>query len=242
MTAALQQKLTRVEYFKSDNALLQNSLRYFTHTGRTVGREVETAQAVEREIAILSQLLLQFIHTPEPSAAREVEAALNRLSHIPRLPRNLPTLIAHGWLVVKMLPQVNVHLRQSIAAPTTVHADALQDAVLQYANQVEARAQRFRLLLYLVAVVLLGYLIYQFARLRLNARDLRAANDDLQREMAERQQADAALRASEERFRAITESANDAIISADGSGAIVCGTQRPAPSSAIRRRKSSALL
>src|SRR5262245_22022706 len=30
LTAALQQKLTLVEYFKSDNALLQSSLRYFT--------------------------------------------------------------------------------------------------------------------------------------------------------------------------------------------------------------------
>ena len=44
--------------------------------------------------------------------------------------------------------------------------------------------------------------------------------------MGERQQAVAALRASEERFRAITESANDAIISADSSGHIVSWNAR----------------
>src|SRR5262249_56187567 len=96
-----------------------------------------------------------------------------------------------------------------------------QDALLQYSTRAEARAQWFRVLLYLVAVMLLGSLLYQFARLRAHARDLRRANADLQREMGERQQAVAALRASEERFRAITESANDAIISADNAGCIV---------------------
>jgi PAS domain S-box-containing protein len=74
--------------------------------------------------------------------------------------------------------------------------------------------------------MLLGYLLYQFARLRANARDLRRANADLQREMGERQQAVAALRASEERFRVITESANDAIISADSAGHIVSWNAR----------------
>ena len=44
---------------------------------------------------------------------------------------------------------------------------------------------------------------------------------NLQREIAERRQAAAALRTSEERFRAITESANDAIVSVDAHGRIV---------------------
>ena len=226
LTAALQQKLTLVEYFKSDNALLQNSLRYFTHTGQNIGKLVKAEQSVAAEIAAVSHVLLRFIHTSELGAGKEAEAALNRLSANPRLQPALETIVAHGWLIVEVLPQVDNLLRQIIAAPTTAHADALQNAVLQYANTVEARAQLFRVLLYLVAVILLGYLLYQFARLRTNARDLRRANTDLEREMGERQQAVAALRASEERFRAITESANDAIISADSSGNIVSWNAR----------------
>ena len=92
--------------------------------------------------------------------------------------------------------------------------------MLQHYGRVEARAQIFRWLLYVVAVVLLGYLVALFVRLRRRARDLGRANADLRREMAERQQAELALRASEERFGAITETANEAIISADQTGAI----------------------
>jgi PAS domain-containing protein len=113
-----------------------------------------------------------------------------------------------------VLPQVDALLRRIVAAPTPARAEAVQEVVLLHSNRIEARAQAFRVSLYLAALLLLGYLLYQFGRLRSSARALRRANLELEREMAERQQAAAALRTSEERFRAITESANDAIVSA----------------------------
>jgi PAS domain S-box-containing protein len=226
LAAALHRKLTLVEYFTSDNAVLRNSMMYLTYVGQTLDARVEAEPAVAADIAALSHVLLRFTHTPELRVGQEVEAALQRLSDVPRFPQDLHTLVAHGRLMVALLPQVDTLLRQIIAAPTAAHAAAFQDALLQYTTRAEARAQRFRVLLYLVAVMLLGYLLYQFARLRVHARDLRRANADLQREMDERQQAVAALRASEERFRAITESANDAIISADSAGCIVSWNAR----------------
>jgi PAS domain S-box-containing protein len=221
LASALQQKLTLVEYFKSDNALLQNSLTYMAYAGQTLGTRIETEEAVAGEIAALSHALLRFVHTPAHRVGQEAKAVLNRLSHIPLFQEDLRVLVAHGRLIVEVLPQVDTLLRQIITTATASHVDALQHAMLQYASSVEARAQLFRILLYLIAVILLGYLLYQFMRLRANARDLRRANADLQREMDERQMAVVALRASEERFRAITESANDAIISADSAGNIV---------------------
>ena len=226
LTMALKQKLHLIEYFKSDNALLQNSLMYMTYTGQTLASRMEVEEAVTVQIATLSHALLRLMHTPERQVGQEATAVLNRLSHIPLFQQELRVLVAHGRLIVEMLPQVDTLLRQIIATPTAAHVDALQNAVLQYASRVEKRAQLFRVLLYLVAVILLGYLLYQFARLRANARALRRANADLQREMGERQQAVAALRTSEERFRAIAESANDAIISADRAGNIVSWNAR----------------
>ena len=188
LAAALHQKLTLVEYFTSDNAVLRNSLMYLTYTAQTLGTRVEAEPAVAADITALSHALLRFIHTPERAWATRSRQC-SGASHSAPFPQDLHTLVAHGRLMVEVLPQVDTLVRQIIAAPTAAHAAALQDAVLQYATRAEARAQRFRVLLYLVAVMLLGYLLYQFARLRAQARDLRRANADLQREMGERQQA-----------------------------------------------------
>jgi PAS domain S-box-containing protein len=72
--------------------------------------------------------------------------------------------------------------------------------VVQYDARRAARAQVFRLLLYLVAIALLGSLLLLFTRLQAKAR---------------------ALRTSEEHFRAITDTASEAIISTDQSWTIV---------------------
>ena len=142
LAAALHQKLTLVEYFTSDNALLRNSLTYLTYAGQTLGPRVEAEPAVAADIAALSHVLLRFIHTPEPSVGQEVGAALQRLSQTPLFPQDFQTLVAHGRLIMEVLPQVDTLLRQIIAAPTAAHAAAFQDAVLQDANRVEARAER----------------------------------------------------------------------------------------------------
>jgi PAS domain S-box-containing protein len=221
LTEALHQKITLVTYFTSDNALLRNSVLYLTYTGQTLGTHIGADPAVTADLAAFSHAMLRFMHLPDASSGHEAEAALQRLAHHAMAQSRLHALVGHGRLIFEILPQVDRHVQQIIAAPTALHVEALQDAVLQYATRVEARAQRFRTLLYGVAVLLLGYLLSQFVRLRAHARALRRANADLQQEMRERQQAVAALRTSEERFRAITESANAAIISADSAGHIV---------------------
>jgi PAS domain S-box-containing protein len=55
---------------------------------------------------------------------------------------------------------------------------------------------------------------------RAYGRDLRASNAQLSREIAERRQAEVALRESEQRYRAIAQSAHDAIITTDSRGAV----------------------
>lgn len=59
------------------------------------------------------------------------------------------------------------------------------------------------------------------ARLERQAADLQLANEQLQIEIEERKRAEEALRESEAHYRAVTHSANDAIITADGAGSIV---------------------
>lgn len=219
LATALRDKRTAVEDFKSANAVLRNSLLYLTHAPvrRSGQGKAEAAQAWSR----LSPMLLRYLQQSEPSVGYELQAALDQLSPTAAADREVQTVVRHLQLVVTLLPHVDTAVHQIVDAPTSQLVRALQDAVQRYATQVEARAQVFRLLLYLVAVTLVGYLVAQFARLRARARDLHQINADLQRAMGERQAVETALRASEERLRAITESANEAIVSVDSAGNVV---------------------
>jgi len=241
LSATLEDKLTLIEYFKSDNALLRNSSTYFVRIGRERGERAEAGisplatdrmmreqseppasvlHGITEDWPALSEAMLRFMQSPD-AGDREAQQALEHLSAVSILSTAGKALAAHGRLIVDMLPRVDALLRQIVATPLPARIEAVQDVVFWHSNRIEARAQVFRVLLYLVAVVLLGYLLYQFGRLRVSARALRRANQDLQSEMEERWQVAEALRSSEERFRAITESANDAIVSADRQGQIV---------------------
>lgn len=219
LATALQDKRNAVEDFKSANAILRNSLLYLTHAPvrRSGQGEAEVAQVWSR----LSPMLLRYLQLSEPSVGHEMQAVLDQLLPTAAADREVQTVVRHLQLVVTLLPHVDTAVHQIIGAPTPQLVRALHDAIQQYATQVETRAQVFRLLLYLVAVTLVGYLVAQFARLRARARDLHQINADLQRAMGERQAVETALRASEERLRAITESANEAIISVDSAGNVV---------------------
>jgi signal transduction histidine kinase len=184
LALAVQHKQALIEHFKSDNALLRNSLIYFDRAGQVPRSQSDRATALISEIGVLSRAMLRFTVAPEPSSNMGIRTVLDRMSKLP-LSQDLHDLVAHGQLVSQVLPKVDGQLGEIIAAPTAAHAHAMQNAVLQYSRQVEARAQVFRFLLYFAALILLGYLVYQFVRLRINAAELLRTNEELNHRIAE---------------------------------------------------------
>ncbi len=219
LAKTIRDKLMLVEHFKSDNALLRNSASYFDLVGKSVRPRANST--VARQVGRLWLAMFSFMETPEPRLGHEIRFTLDRLSKIPGLPEDYRVLVAHGRLIVAILPKLDAQLRGIIDYPVVSHENDFQNALNQYGNRVEARAQAYRLLLYLTAVVLVGYLLYQFALLRAHTLDLRLAHAKLQQETAERLQAETALHESAEQLRAITDSVHEAIVSTDGSGTIV---------------------
>ena len=187
LSQAVREKETLLEYFKADNALLRNSLTYFLHTGHILSTQTAANdRAVASAIGTLSNAMLRFVRTPQRGVSSEIRTALNHMTSGPLFRRDLHTLALHGHLIVEVLPEVDDLLGQLLAAPTTEQVRTLREASLQYYRGMEARAQTHRILLYLVAVVLLAYLVYLFNRLRANARDLTRANTSLRHEIDER--------------------------------------------------------
>ncbi|SJM96379.1 DAHL domain-containing protein [Crenothrix polyspora] len=219
LATVLQDKLAKAEYFKSDNALLRNSVMYFNLVGKALnprGKSDTPAQT-----GPLWQAMFSFMATPDPESAQAIQGELNRLAKLKPLPKDYRILLAHGGLIVKVLPKLDELLRDIIDTPITAAVDDFQIALNSHGSAAEDRAKTHRLWLYLVAVVLVGYVIYQFLRLRKYTLDLRRAHSHLQQEIVERQHAEVALRDSEEQLCAITESAHEAIVSVNSYKTIV---------------------
>ncbi len=220
LEAAAIDKLTSIEYFKSDNALLRNSLMYLTKPDTLAISEFNRDQTGSPDQVRLFHSLLRFLHTHETDAGHEVHEMLDRL-RAPEAPdQPFQVLVTHGRFIADRLPVADAVVGRIIDSETSVHARVVQDTILNYSGRVEARAQGFRVMLYVAAVILLGYLLYQFYVLRARAAELKATNHTLNLEMTERQHAEHAMRASEERLRAITESAKEAIVTADSAGSV----------------------
>jgi DNA-binding NtrC family response regulator len=81
---------------------------------------------VAAEVGALSHGLLRFLQTPDPLLGEEIIAIMDRLPSALPLPSDLPVLVAHGQLIVDVLPQVDALLRQLMATPTMTHAQALR--------------------------------------------------------------------------------------------------------------------
>ena len=82
LTEAARQKTTVVEYFKSDNALLRNSLAYLVQAALALRAKATVAeeQSVAAEVGALATLLLRFIQKPEPELGATIETLLGRQS------------------------------------------------------------------------------------------------------------------------------------------------------------------
>ncbi|MBM4202297.1 MAG: hypothetical protein FJ189_13570, partial [Gammaproteobacteria bacterium] len=148
MATAVQERLARVENFKSDNALLRNSLMYFDRAGRKL--KAPANARVAAKVAPLWQAMLSFVETVDADLGREIQSELDRIAKLPSLPDDAQALVAHGRLIVEVLPQLDELMREIIGTPTAAHVGVLQDALRDYGRQVEWRAQQYRLLLYLL--------------------------------------------------------------------------------------------
>src|SRR5580704_6609310 len=165
----IEEKLT--ERFKSDNALLRNSLSYVGHLSTSPGFNDQNFRLAALATAIL-QLTLDF-------SARSQQAVEERLLEVAVQPPveadqgTAQALISHARLLKILLPSVDDTLRGLFAVQT---GPPLEETRAQFARlhiASESSAQRFRLLLYATSVLLALALIDLGRRLRARAVALR---------------------------------------------------------------------
>lgn len=179
VAAAVTDQEALIEAFKSHNALLQNSLMFFSHTiqrfdtGGNRGHD-----AVSAEVGILASAMLRFASDPRSDKAGDVMASLDRLDQLPTdVDPRVRELVSHGRLIVASLPEVDDQVSRILETSTAAGARALQDVHDKAHALAVNRASFFGILLYIAALALVAYVGYLFLRLRANAQVLRARLD-----------------------------------------------------------------
>ncbi|HEX8433791.1 response regulator [Archangium sp.] len=116
-------------------------------------------------------------------------------------------------------------LRELLDRPASAEAERLITTYLQLYEAALVRAERFRVVLFAVSLLLVAFVVVVLARLTRTGAALNALNLELEQRVEERTRALSAanteLRDSEARKAAILESAPDGIISLDESGCIL---------------------
>jgi len=167
--ATRQEELT--EQLKSDNALLQNSLAYFRLFSARLSTSYEGGRLAPAVSALAAAMLPLMLHT-SPAVARDVADRLNGLAtedFPPGTAESVRALLAHGRLLLDLLPTTDGVLRALLAAPSKQELQTLRTMVLTRQAASRTTAREFRLSLYAASLLLLGILVYLGLQLRVRA-------------------------------------------------------------------------
>jgi len=180
IATAVREQEGLVEDLKSRNALLRNSLSYFSHTVQRLGAGGAGRAQAAAEIGELSNAMLAFMQDPRGEAADGIGPALDRLQGLTvtgELASTVRSLASHGRVIAATLPEVDGLTARLQAAPTAQRGRELMEAYLRLYGHAAARAEVFRYLLYAASVGLAAYVAYLFLRLRAHARSLQVRLD-----------------------------------------------------------------
>ena len=157
-----------LERFKSDNALLRNSLAQFGLLGVRLAAPSDGSPAVP-EAGTLASVVLRLTLDTSAASRAEVGRGLDGLATLelpPGTAEPAAALLAHGRLLHELLPTADASLRALLSGPGVPEREAVRAAALAERRASEEAARRYRALLYAASVLLLGLLVHLGWRLR----------------------------------------------------------------------------
>ena len=168
-----QEELT--EQFKSDNALLQNSLAYFSLFSSNMSAP-DQGEPLAPAISALATAMLHLTLDTSAASARGVQDRLDELAK--QVPSSVGTspavpLLAHARLLRELLPATDSILRALCASAIKHDEQALRSMLSARQLMSRTTAREYRLVLYLASLMLVGLLVYVGLKLRARSRALR---------------------------------------------------------------------
>jgi diguanylate cyclase (GGDEF)-like protein/PAS domain S-box-containing protein len=186
MKVLLAEKKEVIEQFKSKNALLKNSLRFFPHA---IDRAVEDARAsywlsqenrftLSDAIQHLAHETLAYNLTNDIDLLPAIQARINQIrGMLPPEESDFEImgrrLLAHTNLILNNKHQINKLTQQLLDNELANLSRTLELAYIQAQQQWLGRREKARLIMYFITIMLLGYVGYMLKQLRSRRRELR---------------------------------------------------------------------
>jgi signal transduction histidine kinase len=170
LAASVDRQEELVESFKTNNALLQNSLAFF---GRLRARSV--APDLDLATSAAAAAILHLTLDTSSDAVQDVRDRLDELDQQANrmgLGTSVEALLAHGRLLQRVLPLVDATLKAMRGLPQKQEQEALRGMIGKHQLASRREARWYRGLLYATSLIMVAFLVYLGIRLRSRANAL----------------------------------------------------------------------
>ncbi|WP_191057903.1 two-component system VirA-like sensor kinase [Geminicoccus harenae] len=168
---AVEQQEPLVDAIKTSNALVQNSLAYFTYL---VADQAAAHGGLGPELADLATGMLRF---SKGVGHVDAEALTGALDQYDQAVRGEPagdwhSIGAHGRTILRHMAMLDGKLAELDRSPVEASAASFRALLVERYAALDRQAATYQGLLYLTAILLLSYLSILYLKLRRSARDL----------------------------------------------------------------------
>jgi signal transduction histidine kinase len=175
LTEIVDRKEAWTEEFKSQNALLQNSLAQFNLFSMQLSAPGH-APILGQQVSGLATAMLQLTLDTSPRSVAIVEARMRRIGLdglSERDTRTARALLSHARLLQNVLPETDRLVKSIVMLSAAPQQEALADLIRAHAAASEKVADAFRFVLYGASLLLAGLLVLLGIQLQTHARTLR---------------------------------------------------------------------
>jgi PAS domain S-box-containing protein len=220
-----------IERFKSSNAIINNSLRYFPVATTGLIKTLRQTGSGQDEAEPLNNLLrdiLTFYLLPNS----ELEPAIaNRLQKLEAFQKAQPSgkdkteldiTVSHARRILKLKPEIDDLVQQIVSLPTANKLEEIIGLNESYYEKATQRADTYRLLLYIFSVLLLAYVAFIFFKLKKATSALNVSNESLEQRVQKRTEelsfSNVELQKSEANNKALLDAIPDSMWRTDKEG------------------------
>lgn len=192
------QKLAFIESFKSRNATINNSLRYFPVASARVTVNLaadSSTRNVSDSLNNLARETLIFYLLPNTNLDSQINKRIawlkeyNDKQPVSENKTDLDISLAHAQSIFELKPEVDGLIKDAVALETSEKIDEIIKIYYSQYDQSLNAANFYRLLLYIFSVLMLAYIAYIIIKLKKASSELNSVNESLEQRVEERTEA-----------------------------------------------------